>query len=192
MSVKFSGHNKRGTGLSVSDEYTCVNDDYTWCSDGANPFYLKAWLPSALGHHSVGGKNGSDIQQGSSIPNPAPTHGASRSHDDVIKWKHFRRYWPFVRGIHRSPVNSPHKGQWRGALMFSLICVWINGWVNNLEASDLIRYRAHYDVTVMRNWHTRYLTYTLLSVHGIYFQISSIQNHIVEQGLLADERRQCM
>ena len=39
-------------------------------------------------------------------------------HDDVIKWKHFPRYWPFVRGIHRSPVNSPHKGQWRGALMF--------------------------------------------------------------------------
>ena len=35
-------------------------------------------------------------------------------HDDV-KWKYFQRYWPFVRGIHRSPVNSPHKGQWRGA-----------------------------------------------------------------------------
>ena len=32
------------------------------------------------------------------------------THDDVIKWKHFPRYWPFVRGIHRSPVNSPHKG----------------------------------------------------------------------------------
>ena len=30
------------------------------------------------------------------------------SQDDVIKWKHFPRYWPFVRGIHRSPVNSPH------------------------------------------------------------------------------------
>ena len=73
-------------------------------------------------------------------------------HDDVIKWKHFPRYWPFVRGIHRSPVNSPLKGQWRGALMFSLICVWINGWVNNREAGDLRRYRAHYDVTVM-SWH---------------------------------------
>ena len=60
----------------------------------------------------------------------------SKSHDDVIKWKHFPRYLPFVRGIHRSPVNSPHKGQWRGALMFSLICVWINGWVNNREAGD--------------------------------------------------------
>ena len=41
-------------------------------------------------------------------------------HEDVIKWKHFPRYWPFVRGIHRSPVIPPHKG--RGALMFSLIC----------------------------------------------------------------------
>ena len=40
------------------------------------------------------------------------------NHDDAIKWKHFPRYWPFVRGIHRSPRNSPHKGQWRGALMF--------------------------------------------------------------------------
>ena len=39
-------------------------------------------------------------------------------HDDVIKWKPFPRYWPFVPGIHQSPVNSPHKGQWRGALMF--------------------------------------------------------------------------
>ena len=48
------------------------------------------------------------------------------------------------------PVNSPHKGQWRGALMFSLICVWINDWVNNGEAGDLRRYRIHYDVTVMR------------------------------------------
>ena len=64
-------------------------------------------------------------------------------------WKHFPRYWPFVRGIHRSPVNSPHKGQWRGALMFSLICARINGWVNNGEAGDLRRHRAHYDVGVM-------------------------------------------
>ena len=40
------------------------------------------------------------------------------AHDDVIKWTHFPRYWPFVRRIHRWPVNSPHKGQWRGAFMF--------------------------------------------------------------------------
>ena len=63
-------------------------------------------------------------------------------HDDVIKWKHFPRHWPFVRGIHWCPVNSPHKGQWRRALMFTLICARINGWVNNREAGDLRRYRS--------------------------------------------------
>ena len=49
----------------------------------------------------------------------------------------------------RSPVNSRHKCQWRGTLMFSMICVWINDWVNNREAGYLRRYRAHYDVTLM-------------------------------------------
>ena len=77
-------------------------------------------------------------------------------HDDVIKWKHFPRYWPFVRGIQRSPVNSPHKGQWSGAWMFSLNCVWINGWVNNREAGDLRRYRAHYDVIVISEFPRTY------------------------------------
>ena len=47
------------------------------------------------------------------------------------------------------PGEFPHKGQWRGALMFSLICVWISGWVNNRKAGDLRRYRIHYDVIVM-------------------------------------------
>ena len=70
-------------------------------------------------------------------------------HDDVIKWKHFPRYWPFAREIYRSPVNRPHKCQWRGALMFSLTCVWINSWVISHEAGDLRRYRAHYDVIIM-------------------------------------------
>ena len=70
-------------------------------------------------------------------------------HDNVIKWKHFPPYWPFVRGIHWSPVNSPHKGQWRGALMFSLIWHWANSWINNQDAGDLRHHRAHHDVTVM-------------------------------------------
>ena len=72
-------------------------------------------------------------------------------HDDVIKWKHFPRNWPFLREIHRSPVNFPHKGQWRGALMFSLIYAWINDWANNREAGDLRRQHGHYDVIVMKN-----------------------------------------
>ena len=52
------------------------------------------------------------------------------------------------------PVNSPHKGQWRGVLIFTLICARINGWANNREAGDLRRHRAHYDVIVMRtSWY---------------------------------------
>ena len=75
--------------------------------------------------------------------------GSYYSHDDVIKLKHCPLYLPFVRGIHRSQVNSPHKGQWCGALMFSLICAWINTWVNNRETGDLRRHCAHFDVIVM-------------------------------------------
>ena len=77
-------------------------------------------------------------------------------------WRHqmevFPRYWPFVRGIHRWPVNSPHKCQRRGVLMFSLICAWINGWVNNRETGDFRRHRAHYDVTVMPKRHKMHIT----------------------------------
>ena len=56
-------------------------------------------------------------------------------------------------GIHRSPVNSPHEGQWRRALVFSLIYAWINDWANSGEAGDLRRHRTHYDVTVMKFWY---------------------------------------
>ena len=68
---------------------------------------------------------------------------------NVTWWRHqmetFSALLAICTGIHRSPVNSPHKGQWCGALMFSLICVWINGWVNNREAGDLRRYHDHCD-----------------------------------------------
>ena len=65
----------------------------------------------------------------------------------------FRRYWTFMRGIHRSTGKFLHKCQWRGALVFSLICAWTNGWVNNRGAGDLRRHCAHYDVTLMNNFH---------------------------------------
>ena len=71
----------------------------------------------------------------------------STYYDDVIQWKHFPRYWPFVRGNHRSPMDTPHKGQWLGALMLSLFCAWANGWANNRGAVDLRGHRAHYDAT---------------------------------------------
>ena len=60
----------------------------------------------------------------------------------------FPRNWPFVRVIHRSPMKSPHKGQWRGALVF-FICTWMNGGVKNGVAADLRRICIHYDVNVM-------------------------------------------
>ena len=69
-------------------------------------------------------------------------------HDDVIKWKHFPRYWPFVRGIHRSPVNSPHKS----TKYFLWSAPWINGWINNREVGDSRCQRAHYDVIIMQAW----------------------------------------
>ena len=69
-------------------------------------------------------------------------------HDGVIKWKHFPRYWPFVR----SPVDSPHEGQWREALLISLICAWTIGWANTRYADDLICNHAHYDTIVILVW----------------------------------------
>ena len=72
-------------------------------------------------------------------------------------WRHqvetFSALLALCAGNSPVPVNSPHKGQWRGALVFSLIYVWINDWVNNREAGDLRRQRGHYDVIVMlRSW----------------------------------------
>ena len=77
------------------------------------------------------------LRSGEGYPNVSRSRSTISSHDDVIKWKHFPLYWPFVRGIRRSSVNSPHKGQWRGAFVFSLICAWTNGWVNNRGAGGL-------------------------------------------------------
>ena len=111
------------------------------------------------------------------------------THDNVIKWKHFPRYWPFVRGIHRSPVNSPHKRQWRGALMLSLIWVWINGWVNNREAGDLRRQRADYDVTILQRCFTdtSAILYLLVYQVGVYMMTSSKGNIFCDTGRLCGE-----
>ena len=82
-------------------------------------------------------------------------------------WRHlmeaFSALLALCAGNSPVPVNSPHKGQWRGALVFSFICAWINDWVNNREADDLRRHRGHYDVIVMEkdkahNW--------IFSTHG--------------------------
>ena len=91
-------------------------------------------------------------------------------HDDFIKWKQFPHYWTFVRGIHQSPLNTPHKSQWRGALVFSLICAWTNGSVNDRNAADLRRHRAHYDVTV-KGW--RCFQHVLFFSSTAFYQVVS-------------------
>ena len=70
----------------------------------------------------------------------------------IIQWR-YSSWWHHQIGSFSASLalcaGNSHKGQWRGALMLSLVCVWINGWVNNRDAGDLRRYRAHYDVIVM-------------------------------------------
>ena len=71
-------------------------------------------------------------------------------------WRHqmetFSALLTFCAG--NSPVTGefPHKGQWRGALMFSLICAWSKSWANNGDASDLRRHRAHCDTIAIWWW----------------------------------------
>ena len=79
-------------------------------------------------------------------------------HNSLKSWwchqlETFPRYWPFLRGNYRSQVGIPRKGQWRGALMFSLICAWTSGWANSRGAGDGIHHRAQYVVTVMYMCH---------------------------------------
>ena len=88
-------NNAKSFGSILSAEISCDND---------------VIMPSTYLRHLTGSWN-------DSIESPSPrfsVFGKQSIYDDVIKSKHFPRYWPFVRGIHRSPVNSPHKGQWRG------------------------------------------------------------------------------
>ena len=81
-------------------------------------------------------------------------HGSSwsgliKAEPDVIMTSSNGNIFRLTGPLCQSPVNSPHKGQRRGDLMFSLICAWITCWVNNREAGDLRRHCAHYDITVM-------------------------------------------
>ena len=113
----------------------------------------------------------------------------------VYNWKTLYTWWrhqmetfsalqALCAGIHRSPVNSPHKGQCRGALMFSLIFDWINNCINNREAGDLRRYRAHYKVIVMKlnDYSTRRPHLRRLNNIGIWAIIRNLV--IIKWGIL--------
>ena len=77
---------------------------------------LDYFTDTMIGSNTIGERNGQEMKGHLTSPF---SRQITTSYDVVVKWP---RYWPFVRGIHRPPVNSPHKGQWRGALMFSLNC----------------------------------------------------------------------
>ena len=91
-------------------------------------------------------------------------------------WRHqmetFSALLALCAGNSPVPLNSPHKGQWRGAWMFSLIYAWINDWVNNREAGDLRRQRGHYDVIVM--WDGK-VKWSILRLSALYLRISALR-----------------
>ena len=66
--------------------------------------------------------------------------------------------------MHRSPMDFPHKGQWRGTLI-SMICAWTNGWANNQD-TNLIHHRPQYDVSVM------YITFSGRFCEEVYAKCS--------------------
>ena len=79
----------------------------------------------------------------------------------VTWWRHQMETFSVLLALCAcNTVNFPHKGQWRRALVFSLICAWINGCVNNREAGDLRRHRAYYDFIVMYDMIFCISTYT--------------------------------
>ena len=110
---------------------------------------LSLWIQvgvCAIGHAALVAITGTTILVAYFMSNHATD---LKIHYEVNRWQHFPRYLTFVMGIHWSPVDSPHKGQWRGTLMFSLICARTNGSASNRGTGDLRRHHADYDVTVM-------------------------------------------
>ena len=71
----------------------------------------------------------------------------------IIWWRHqmetFSVLLPTCVGNSTVPGEFPTQRPVMRSFDVFFICVWINSWVNNREASDLRVYRAHYDVTVM-------------------------------------------
>ena len=119
-----------------------------------------------------------------------PLQWRHNEHNGTMAWRcHFPCYWPFVRGIHRSPVNSPHKGQWHGALLFSLICAlnkrlskqsW--GWWFEMPSRSLWRHCNDYQTILYISYcmYWRHLQarvsgiWTTNNSHGFWWYISKI------------------
>ena len=102
----------------------------------------------------------------------------NKVHDDVSKWKHFPRNWPFVRGIHRSPVNSPHRGQWRGAKTLNWSMYHLTGTVS----SSYTKAHCGVDILFPVRWHTTKMTFTSCGDIGLLQRpLNYAQSHDREQ-----------
>ena len=104
------------------------------------------------------------------------THGA------VINWNIFHVTRPFVRGIHLTPVDSPHKGQRRAALMFSFIYGWVNGWAYNRDAGALRHHRAHFDVKIQ-------IHVALVAITGTPFRVTYLSVKLLSHVWRSGTRR---
>ena len=108
-------------------------------------------------------------------------------HDDVIKLKHFPPYWPFVRVIHRSPVNSPHKGHWRGVFgVFYDLCLnkrlskQMLRWWFETPSRSLCRYCNGFI-----NWHRHISSYNTGAERPCVFQVQwLISNDLAREQII--------
>ena len=100
-------------------------------------------------------------------------------HSEGSWWRHQMETFSALLALceGNSPVNSPHKGQWRGAFMLSLIRDWINRWVNNREAGDLRCHRAHNDVIIIIWPFSRWEIVRKTNLFFIYPTINQIQRN---------------
>ena len=164
-----------GFGARMSMRWSLVSFSWIACVFSLSIFHVKIWRPGnndILWDVFFWGNIEIYLHQSFIISQSCDIIGDwtpfFMENNDVIKWKHFLCYWPFVWGILQSPVDSPHKDQWRGALMFSLMSTWTNVWVNNRDASDLRRHWLHYGVTVMGGcWWPGHTKSQGISSHGV-------------------------
>ena len=99
-------------------------------------------------------RNGKINEPSFSTPHPGSTSWwwfwlVSWSSVRVSRWRHQMEIFSALLTL--CAGNSPVKGNDAGLWCFLWSAPWINGWVNNREAGDLRRHRAHYDVIVMMN-----------------------------------------
>ena len=97
-------------------------------------------------------------------------------------WRHQMEVFSICAG--NSPVSGevPAQRPWHGTLMFSLIRAWKNGWVNNREAGDLSRHRAHYDVNVMYILAVPYCRLLVCACVLLYLGHTPVVSYVVDRG----------